>query len=170
MSRRELDRHLSKIDVLAEQISKHVPAQKIECQELRADLAGLLVVTIAATYESCVKETMINFALSHHVAFGDYAQNHYSRINSKIKVNDLHRYAKLFGPRVANRFIQILDDKKKSISQRLGINIVNRFELILDWRHDFAHAWVTKTTVEEAMKTHRYAKRVLYAFDKAFDV
>ena len=169
MARYDMDCHLSKIDKLASEIYTFVPSDKIEAQQFRADLAGLLVVTIAASYESCVKETLVNHASKHHAAFGDYALNNYSKINSKIRVNDLKRYATLFSPKISGDFNRLLQDRKKRISTRVGINIENRFEQILNWRHDFAHAWITNTTVEEAMKTHRYAKRILYVFDEAFN-
>ena len=169
MARQDMDCHLRKIDELASEINHNVPEDKIAAQAFRADLAGLLVVTIAASYEACVKEVLVNYAAKQHVAFGNFAQNNYKKINSRVKVKDLLGYAKLFGDNVDKRFKERLAIKKKRISDRLGINIENRFEQILDWRHDFAHAWVNNTTIEEALKTHRFGKRVLYAFDEAFN-
>jgi hypothetical protein len=168
MSRCDLDAHLNKIDLLAQEIYKFVPNSKVEANEFRSDLAGMLVVAIAASYEACIKETLINHATRHHVAFGEYAQNNYNKINSRIKINDLNGYAKMFGVGVASKFKLALDRRRLRLSSRLGVNIEKRYELILDWRHDFAHAWVKNTTVEEAMTAHRYAKRVLYSFDEAF--
>lgn len=168
MARADMDCHLNKIDDLALEIRKHVPADNIGAQAFRADLAGLLVVTIAASYEACVKETLISYASRHHVAFGNFAQNNYSRINSRIKINDLKGYARLFDTNIEQAFKAKIQEKKSRISARVGINIESRFEQILNWRHDFAHAWKTNTTVEEALITHRFGKRVLYAFDEAF--
>lgn len=168
MAREDMDSHLSKIDDLVKEINNFVPGSQISAQTFRADLAGLLVVTIAASYEACVKEVLVNYAARHHVAFGNFAQNNYKKINSRVKIKDLYGYAKLFGDHVNIEFKDRLTKKKKRISERLGINIENRFEQILDWRHDFAHAWKTNTTVEEALKTHNFGKRVLYAFDEAF--
>lgn len=170
MARADMDGHLNKIDALALEIKKYVPVENIGAQTFRADLAGLLVVTIAASYEACVKEVLVNYAARHHVIFGNFAQNNYSKINSKIKINDLRGYAKLFGSNIASDFKLRLDEKKRRISERIGINIENRFEQILDWRHDFAHAWRNNTTIEEALQTHRLGKRVLYAFDEAFSM
>lgn len=169
MARVDMDCHLNKIESLAAQISMHVPNNRIGTQAFRADLAGLLVVTIAASYEACVKETLINYASRHHAAFGNFAQNNYSKINSRVRVHDLKSYAKIFGFNIEKDFKAALAIKKLRISNRLGINIENRFEQILNWRHDFAHAWKTNTTIEEALATHRFGKRVLYAFDEAFE-
>lgn len=117
-----------------------------------------------------MKETLINYASRHHVAFGNFAQNNYSKINSRIKINDLKGYARLFGGNIDLDFKIKLSEKKSKTSNRLGINIENRFEQMLDWRHDFAHAWKTNTTIEEALRTHRFGKRILYAFDEAFSL
>lgn len=168
MARADMDWHLKKIDELALEISKYVPPENIGAQTFRADLAGLLVVAIAASYEACVKETLINYAARHHAAFGSFAQNNYNKINSRISVNDLKRYAKLFDERIERKFKTRLSERKERISKRLGINIENRFHQLLDWRHDFAHAWKNNTTIEEALNTHRFGKRILYTFDEAF--
>jgi hypothetical protein len=60
--------------------------------QFRADLAGLLVVSMAASYEACVKETLMNFAANHHAKFGNFAQNHFARLNSRIALADLYGY------------------------------------------------------------------------------
>jgi hypothetical protein len=62
-----------------------------------------------------------------------------------------------------------LDRRKKQIDQRLGKSIVESYSQILSWRHAFAHAGTRNTTIEEAIATHRLAKRVLYTFDRAFN-
>lgn len=170
MARADLDLHLKKIDDLAQEIRHFVPEDNIGAQTFRADLAGLLVVAIAASYEACVKEILIAYATKHHIMFGNYAQNNYSKINSRIKINDLKGYARLFAPSIEVSFKARLTEKRSRISAKVGINIENRFEQILDWRHDFAHAWKKNTTIDEALKTHRFGKRVLYAFDEAFSM
>lgn len=169
MPRQDMDFHLNKIDELAREIENFVPPDRIDAQAFRAHLAGLLVVTIAATYEACVKEVLITHASNHHVAFGDFAQNNYNKINSKIRVGDLKNYAKLFSNALHSKFCITLSQRKNKINDRLGKNIETNFEQILNWRHSFAHAWINSTTIEEAMITHRLAKRVLYAFDEAFN-
>jgi hypothetical protein len=137
--------------------------------QFRADLAGLLVVSMAASYESCVKETLVTFASSHHAVFGNFTSNNYQRLNSRIAIHDLHRYAGTFDDGVRNRFKILLDQRKRKIDARIGRNIESSYSQILSWRHDFAHAGIRNTTIEEAVSTHRLAKRVLYAFDEAFN-
>ena len=73
MPRIDLDVHLKKIDILAREIINHVP-HNVKDVEFRADLAGLLVVTTVASYETCVKDTLIRFASKHHAIFGSFAE------------------------------------------------------------------------------------------------
>lgn len=169
MPRVDLDENFRKVDTLIAEINSLVPADgNYEGVQLRADLAGLLVVAMAATYETCVKEIMCSHASTRHDAFGQFAQRNYLKLNSRISINDLKKYCGLFSPLMEKSFKNDLSSTKKKILSRTGKNIETAYEQILAWRHDFAHAWNRNTTIEEAAQTHRLAKRVLYAFDRIF--
>lgn len=167
MPRIDLDVHLKKIDILARGIINHV-SHSAKDVEFRADLAGLLVVTIVASYETCVKDTLVRFASKHHAVFGSFAEKNYEKLNSKIDICDLHGYTKKFGDEISRKFKKNLSCRKQKLNNRIGQDIENGYRSMLSWRHSFAHAWVRTTTIEEAMNTHRLAKRVLYAFEEAF--
>jgi hypothetical protein len=169
MPRADLNVHFDRIERLVLEMRRFVPSDKIETAQFRADLAGLLVVSMAASYESCVKETLVTYATGHHVAFGNFALKNYAKLNSRVSLSDLYGYARTFDSGVHDRFGWLLDRRKKTIDKRLGMNIVKSYGQILSWRHDFAHAGIRNTTIEEAMATHRFAKRVLYVFDQAFN-
>lgn len=150
-------------------MEKFVPIGTKGTDSFRADLAGLLVVTIAACYEDCVKATLVGHAAKRHVDFEEFTERNFSRLSSRIKVNDLHQYAKLFGGAAEGRFKEKLKTKRDQISNRTGVNIEKRYQQILDWRHDYAHAGVKNTTINEALSFHVYGLRVLYCFNEAFD-
>lgn len=169
MPRPDLDQHFDRIELLVKEMQQFVPNEIVGTAQFRGDLAGLLVVTIAASYESCVKDVMIIHAGRHHVAFGNFATNNYKKLNSRITIGDLHGYAGNFDQKIASRFKIILEKRKKAIDAKIGINIEACYKQVLNWRHDFAHAGIRNTTIEEAIKTHRLAKRVLYSFDEAFN-
>lgn len=168
MPRADLDIHFDRIEKLVIEMEQFVPPAAKGVAGFRADLAGLLVVTIAASYESCVKETLVSYAGRHHVAFANFATNNYKKLNSRIAINDLHGYTGTFDDNVSTRFKALLNDRRKRIDARIGKNIESAYKQMLSWRHDFAHAGIRNTTIEEAVATHRLAKRVLYAFDDAF--
>lgn len=168
MPRADLDVHFNRIEQLVAEMRQFVPTD-IGVAQFRADLAGLLVVSMAASYENCVRETLVTFASAHHAAFGNFTAKNFERLNSRIAVSDLHKYAATFDNEVRDRFKALLAERKRKIDVRMGKNIEASYSQILSWRHDFAHAGVRNTTIEEALSTHRLAKRVLYAFDEAFN-
>lgn len=170
MPRIDLDSHFSRIDNLAREINELVPNGGYKQVQFRADLAGLLVVAMAATYETCVKDVLYDFANRHHIVFGAFTQRNYEKLNSRIRLDDLKKYCRLFDDSISQRFKTLLADRKNKILGRSGTNIETSYDQILTWRHDFAHAGIRNTTIEEAIKTHRAAKRVLYTFDAAFNV
>ena len=145
-----------------------MPAKTPQASEFRADLAGLLVVAIAASYEACIKDILISFATRHHSVFGEFATNQYSRLNSKITISDLNSYCKTFSKSRHESFKQLLKQRSDKINERLGQRIENHYANILGWRHAFAHSWVRSTTVEEVIRTHKFAIRIIYCFDQAF--
>lgn len=170
MPRAELDLHLDKIDDLIAEIETLVPpGAGYQAIKFRADLAGLLVVAVAATYETCVKTVLYSYANGHHAEFGSFAERNYSKLNSKIQVSDLKRYCSLFSPDIRKRFDKRLSSKKQKILERTGSNIETCYDQILTWRHDFAHAWNRNSTIEEAARTHMAAKRIIYVFDDSFN-
>jgi len=169
MPRPDLDSHFVKIDQLILDIDAQVPpGTDYATISLRADLAGLLVVTIAATYETCVKEIIHGYANRVHHKFGIFAVENFKKINSRIKMNDLYGYCKLFDPNINKRFKSLLDQRKKALLLRTSQDIEDRYEQILCWRHGFAHAWIRNATIEDVVRAHRAGKRVLYVFDQAF--
>ena len=167
MARSDIDDILGRVEQLAIEIESFVPGDPRNVQ-FRADLAGLLVVAIVASYESCVKETLINFASRHHEKFGVFAQNHFKKLNSRISLSDLNGYASTFDNTVQDRYGKLLKERKDRINARIGRDVTSAYKQLLNWRHDFAHAGTRNTTVEEALATHMLAKRVLYVFDEAF--
>lgn len=170
MPRDDLRQHIERVETLAQEIEKFVPNGQADVVSFRADLAGLLVVGIAAAYESCVKDTMVAYAYRHHDNFGQFTSNRFSKLSSRIKINDLYSYARDFNPDIGTRFKNRLSAKAERIKVSMGVNIKDRYEQLLSWRHDYAHEGLKNTTIEEAVVCHEYSKRVIYSFNEAFDV
>lgn len=168
MSRSDIAPILGRPETLALEINSFVPITPRTVQ-FRADLAGLLVVAMAASYEAAVKETLVSYASRHHSQFGTFAQNHFRKLNSRIGMSDLSSYARTFDNSVHRKFGELITSRKQQLISRIGKDFTKAYGQILSWRHDFAHAGIRNTTVEEALVTHRLAKRVLFTFDDAFN-
>lgn len=164
----ELQEHFSRVDRLVHEMNQFVPAENRGVTEFRADLAGMLVVTIAAMYETCVKTTMVSYAARYGKEFEGFAERNFQKLSSKISYNDLKRYARTFDGQICNRFEKTLDRRRKLAVSLSGKNPIKQLDQILDWRHDFAHAGLRQTTISEAVKTHRLASIVILSFHNAF--
>jgi hypothetical protein len=157
-----------RIDKLVSEMNAFVPDGTHGSADFRAELAGLLVVAIASTYESCVKDILVSYASSKSPDFEQFVSNQFSKLNSKISEADLYGYTKVFGASIHTKFGMLLTSRKDRINNRIGKNICSHYKQILSWRHDYAHAGIKNTTISEAAEFHLYAKRVLFCFDEAF--
>ena len=121
-----------RVDDLASEMEKFVPINMKGTDGFRADLAGLLVVTISACYENCVKTTLVEYAAKRHVDFAEFTERNFSRLSSRVKVNDLHGYAKLFGV------------MRRSVSGRYSVQKESRYqiELGLILKRDTSKYWI----------------------------
>ena len=159
---------LDRIDLLSAEINANVPASNSSLLGFRSDLAGLLNVTICATYENCVKLILHEYAGRQSSLFQIYTKNQYDRINSRIDINDLHKYAKTFHPDINKDFKIRLKKTSEFFLNRTAGDIIKSYSQLLEWRHDFAHTGQRVTTVEEVTKHHRMGKRVILLFSDAF--
>lgn len=164
----ELRDHFSRINSLVEEMNRFAPEGLRGSNEFRADLAGMLVVTIAAMYETCVKVTMVSYASKYGREFEGFTDRNFSKLSSKITHQDLRRYAATFDERVRDKFDEILDRRRKLTVRLTGRNPIKQLDQILHWRHDFAHAGLRQTTIGEAIATHRLASVVILSFHSAF--
>ncbi len=151
-----------KIDSLVNELNTIAPEGDRRFRSIRNDLAGLLVVSLASTYENCVKTILIAYADLFHDKFSHQVEKKYSYLNSKIKSNSLTEYLSHFDGSVS--FFQ---DRLKYVSGKMRTEIDKSYDQILTWRHSFAHANKSMTSINDAYKAHRYGKHVLYAFEDA---
>lgn len=168
MNRQPIVEALGRIDTLANEINENVPASSPRLSGFRSDLAGLLNVTICAAYENCIKLVLHDYAARQSSLFEIYAKNQYDKINSRIDIGDLHKYARTFHPSINDIFKKKLNDCKAYYLNRTNEDIVSSYGQTLKWRHDFAHTGQRVTTVEEVIKFHKLGKRVILLFSDAF--
>lgn len=170
MPRSDIRGHFKKIDDLLKEIDKFAPAgMAYQSTSFRSDLAGLIVVAVVATYETCVKEIISSYAHSKNQDFGKFAERNFERLNSKIKSGDLYKYCALFDKHISDKFKNNIDIKKSKLLNKTRHDIVVCYDQIFTWRHGFAHAWNKNMTIEEVVLMHKFGKRVIYAFELAFE-
>ena len=57
--------------------------------EIQASYAGFLSVSATTVYELAIKDIFNEFALKKNKVFGSFVENHFNRINGRIKIGDL---------------------------------------------------------------------------------
>ncbi|WP_287788853.1 MULTISPECIES: HEPN domain-containing protein [Atlantibacter] len=149
-----------RIDILYKELDNIAPEDDLKKSKIRDEFSGLMVVSLAANYENCVKTILINYADFFHDKFSHQVEKKYNYLNSKIKYASLKEYLSHFDGDV-NHF----ENRVKVYSSKLKNEINKTYDQILNWRHSFAHANNTVTSLSAAYRAHRYAKYILYSFE-----
>lgn len=169
---------ISEMKFLVADINRYVPPGNPSNDSFRSELSGLLIVSLAATYENCVKEVIIEYADNHHTVFGKYAEKQYDKLNSRVGLNDLYGYAGKLGGNLTSKFNnELLKAERRTGSpvpthpdgqpKYSKFKIVKEYHRLLECRHAFAHARQKSTTIEDAFQMHRYGRFVILAFTRA---
>lgn len=151
-----------KIDILFQELNEIAPESDVKKRKIRNEFSGLIVISLAATYENCIKTILINYADFYHDKFSHQVERKYNYLNSRIKFETLKEYVSHFDGDVS-----YFEKKVYKCSLRLRNEINKTYDQILNWRHHYAHAHNNVTSLNDAYKAHRYAKYVLYSFEDA---
>ncbi|ANI80670.1 HEPN domain-containing protein [Kosakonia oryzae] len=152
--------YFRKIDILFLELDKLAPENDVKNRSIRNEFAGLMVISLAANYENCVKTILINYADLFHDKFSHQVERKYSYLNSRIKYETLKEYLSHFDGDLFN-----FENKVSKYSIKLKNEINKTYDQILTWRHSYAHANSVITSLTDAYKAHRYAKYILYSFE-----
>lgn len=145
----------------------------------RNEIAGMFAVTIAATYEGIVKETLISYAGKFHKKYKDHVENDLEQMNARVSIDNLEKYARHFGLRPwtspdakknATTFNRILFEKRKVVERRFRKDPIVSYKNIFKWRHSYAHERQTSATFSDVYESHRVAQYVIRSFVSAFEI
>lgn len=180
MSTLDTIRQLSEIKEIILLINNYVPVGSPKNDSFRAELAGLLIVSTVAIYENCIREIIIEYAEKKHPDFARYVEREYERLDSRIKLQDLFKYAsKLGDSQLVSKFKSELMKASGRVSNDNTINIdnlekseiVKLYHQVLKARHAFAHARRKNiNTIEEAYKFHCKARFIILSFSRALSI
>ncbi len=162
----DLQKFLKEAEDLTEKVCDNAPAAGLANDDYRANLAGLLCVFYTATYENCIKECLVRYSYNKHEVFGNFASEHYSKLNSRIKLDDLKGYVGKFSPDLATIFKRRIDDIEIHGVKSSGDSIKSAYANLLTWRHAFAHEGKKACTLDEAANAHKLAKLLILEFEK----
>jgi RiboL-PSP-HEPN len=164
---------------LAKNIENLLGGESTVEQQLGNEFAGMFAVTIAATYEGIVKETLIAYAATFHKKYKDHMEKDLDRLNAKISIDDLRAYSRRFGlaewtghgiNKNSTTFHKILKEKQLRVERKFRTDLIKSYENIFTWRNAYAHERSTLATFKDVYQAHRVAQYVIRSFVKAFEL
>jgi hypothetical protein len=173
-----LDENFQHIRNLARDIEEKLNGTSSAEQRLRNEIAGMFAVTIVASYEGIVKDTLVGYADNFHPKYRHYVEKDFDRMNARISVHDLKSYSNKFGltewvgrgiKKNSTTFHKILLDRKKLVERRFRTDMITNYESIFSWRNAYAHERATSATFSDVYKAHRVAQYVIRSFVLAFE-
>lgn len=125
---------------------------------------GFVAVAAVTVYELAIKEIFMEFAKKKHKVFGTYAENHFERINGRIKNKDLkNEYIKKFGDKYLRRYNKKLDLMERSILVSQRKSLKSTYANMIIWRNQFAHEGQVPSFVnyQEVVDSYELGKQLI---------
>lgn len=174
-----IDENFQHIRSLARDIEEKLNGTSSTEQRLRNEIAGMFAVTIAASYEGIVKQTLVDYAGKFHPKYQEHIEKDFSKLNARISVDSLKAYSRQFGlsewigvgvKKNSTTFHKILQERKAVVERRFRADPIVSYDNIFQWRNAYAHERTTSATFSDVYEAHRVAQYVIRSFVKAFEV
>lgn len=127
-----------------------------------ANYAGFLAVSSVTVYELAIKDIFIEFAGKKHRVFGNVIQEHFERLNGKIKIESLKgEHVKLFGDKYLKRFKEKLSLQEHHVLRSSRISISADYTNLITCRHNYVHRGSPTLTMNEVINCYHNGKQVI---------
>ena len=164
---------------LAWDIRAHLAGPQVKDQKLQNELSGMFAVTVSATYEGIVKQTLVDYAAGIHSKYKTHVENEFENFNAKITLDDLKSYSRKFGlsewtghqvKKNSTTFHKILEEIRPTVERRFRADPLLSYKNIHTWRNAYAHEGFTIATFKDVFDSHRVGQYVIVAFSNAFKI
>lgn len=137
-------------------------------QSLQSNYAGFLSVSSVTVYELAIKDIFNEFALKKNKVFGNFTERHFSRINGRIKLDDLRgAHLTLFGEKYLKRFNKNLSVKESSIFSATKKNIIADYGNLVTCRHKYVHGGSPTLTINEVISCYESGKEIIHCLNQS---
>ncbi|WP_146750215.1 HEPN domain-containing protein [Komagataeibacter rhaeticus] len=126
---------------------------------------GFIATSAVTAYELAIKDIFYAFADKKNSVLGNLTRARFSRLNGKIKLDDLKReHVKSFGEKYLVRFkrnLEIADDAYVRVHRNSPKTAYNN---VITWRHTFVHEGEPPNTTNypEIKKNYLAGKEVIH--------
>lgn len=131
---------------------------------LRVKYIGFVAVAAVTVYEMAIKSIFIDFANKKHKVLGKFTEAYFERINGRIKITSIREeYIIRFGEGYLRRFDVKLEKCSSDYMRIHRRDIISSYSNLINWRNDFAHQGVIRTTATypEVIQTYEDGKEII---------
>lgn len=122
---------------------------------------GFVTVAAVTVYELALKEIFIEFAIRKHRVFGIFTENHFDKINGRIRNDNIKNdYIKKFGRKYLDKYNKKLETAERYVLENQRVSLKNAYQNLITWRNEFAHAGQipSNVTYQEAVQAYEIGK------------
>jgi len=128
---------------------------------------GFLSVSAVTVFELAIKDLFIDFATKKNKHFGIFVDNHFFKINGRIKLEFLKDHIKKFDVKYIKRFEKRLILCDKYYQNNFGINIKTKYDNLILCRHEFVHKGNPTLSIIEVIDSYNHCKAIIHCLDSA---
>lgn len=126
-------------------------------------MAGIVAVEAVTAYELAIKDIFEEFSRKENKVFGSFVTNSYSKLNGRIKYQDINNMVKAFGEEYRERFVKKKDEKTKNVLVSDHVDLIQTYDNLILGRHEFVHAGQLTMTLQEAINSYNIGKELIGA-------
>jgi hypothetical protein len=146
-------------DDLMNHLNTFVPT--LPDEQLKSKYAGFLSASAVTVYELAIKDIFIEFAEKKNKTFGFFVENHFSRINGRILIDDIKNYVGKFGGNYLTKFKTKLEKKKNELLVTYRNDIQAVYSNLITCRHKFIHTSAHTMTFNEVVQAYQIGKEII---------
>ncbi len=132
---------------------------------LAAKYTGFVSIAGITVYELAIKDIFTEFARKKHKTFGHFVDEHFNRINGRIKLQVIRDdYISRFGKKYKERFERKIQKRSHDYLLAHHRDIKSAYGNFITWRNQFAHAGQMNSTVtyNEAVQAYEDGKNIVH--------
>ena len=126
-------------------------------------MAGIVAVEAVTAYELAIKDIFEEFSRKKNKVFGSFVTNSYSKLNGRIKYQEIKEMVKAFGEKYRERFLKKMDEKTKIVLVSDHVDLIQTYNNLILGRHEFVHAGQLTMTLQEAINSYSRGKELIGA-------
>lgn len=136
--------------------------------EILISYSGFLSVSAITVYELAIKDIFFDFAHNQNKVFGIFVENHFERINGKIKIDHIvGDHTIKFGQKYRDRFKNLLNQREEVLLKVKHISMKSEYDNLIQCRHHFVHKGVPTLTINEVINAYEIGKEVIHCLNES---